>query len=270
MLSFARRAGILLAATLAVAGLFESAALAQTRQPLPPGARSPLSPPETNRVQAEEFRRGYEAYVRGEYERAAAIWTRLADQGHVKSMNNLGTMYAQGKGVSRNYSLALVYYRRAAARTDARAMYNIGIAYEFGRGVEKSDAQAADWYRKAATRGLVEGMTSLAWILSTSPDIQVRDGTRAIRWANAALRQRTTSKILSTLAAAHAEAGEYRQAVVAIERAIDFLKRETNGADMAMSERELFGLLRQQGRTDDLVDLLERLEFYRNGQPTRD
>ncbi len=57
-------------------------------------------------------------------------------------MNNLGTMYAQGKAVSQNYPLALQWYRRAVAKGDARAMFNIAIAYENGRGVEQDDANA--------------------------------------------------------------------------------------------------------------------------------
>ncbi|MBO6785111.1 MAG: sel1 repeat family protein [Alphaproteobacteria bacterium] len=225
---------------------------------------------EKDKQQEREFRRGFEAYQRGNFDQAAEIWSTLADEGHIKSMNNLGTMYSHGKGVGRNYSLAMLWYRRSAALGDARAMYNIGIAHEYGRGVATSDARAVEWYRKAADRGLVEAMIALGWVLSTSPDIAVRDGALAKRWVNAALRRKTSSKNLAALAAAHAELGEYRDAVVAIERAIDYLRRETNGADMLTSERELFGLLRQQGRTDDLFDLLERREFYANGQPTRD
>lgn len=251
-------------------GLNETAQ-AQSRQATPPpGARSPLSPPETNREQAEAFKRGYEAYYRGEYEQAASIWTRLADQGHVKSMNNLGTMYAQGKGVGRNFELAVLYYRRAATQNDARAAYNLGLAYERGRGVAQSDAEAVTWYRKAADRGLVEAMDQMAWVLATSPDITVRDGIQAVRWAQAALQRKTSSKNLATLAAAQAETGDYRQAIATIDQAIAYTRREVDGAGLVASERDLFGLLRNAGRTDDLFSLLERREFYVKGEPTRD
>ena len=133
-----RSLGLLVAAALlacSVVGIpvLDQGVQAQSGTSAPaPGARSPLSPPETNKEQAEAFKRGYEAYYRREYEQAAAIWTRLADQGHIKSMNNIGTMYAQGKGVSRNYSLAVLYYRRAATQNDARAAYNLAIAYDVG------------------------------------------------------------------------------------------------------------------------------------------
>lgn len=261
----------LLAGSVVGSPVLEQTAQAQNRLPTPPpGARSPLSPPETNKVQAEAFRRGYEAYYRGEYEQAASVWTRLADQGHVKSMNNLGTMYAQGKGVSRNFELAVLYYRRAATRNDARAAYNLGLAYERGRGVVRSDSEAVSWYRKAADRGLVEAMDQMAWVLATSPDFSVRDGAQAVRWAQAAIQRKTSSKNLATLAAAQAEMGDYRQAVNTIDQAIAYTRREVDGAGLVALERDLFGLLRNAGRTEDLFDLLERREFYVKGQPTRD
>lgn len=258
-----------LVAVVLTGNLLAAGVSAQTRTP-PPGARSSLSPPETNPIQAAAFRRGYEAYYRGEYERAAAIWTQLADQGHVKSMNNLGTMYAQGKGVSRNYELAIYYYRRSATQNDARGAYNLGIAYEYGRGTPKDDAQAVYWYGKAADRGLVQAMNAVAWLLATSPDFRLRDGLQAVRWAQAALQRRVTSTNLATLAAAQAEIGEYAKAVATIDQAIRFMGQEIDGAGLVAVDRDLFGLLRDAGRVDDVFKLLERREYYINGQPTRD
>jgi TPR repeat protein len=272
-----RSLGLLVAAALlasSVVGIpvLDQGVQAQSGKAAPaPGARSPLSPPETNKEQAAAFKRGYEAYYRGEYEQAAAIWARLADQGHVKSMNNIGTMYAQGKGVSQNYSLAVLYYRRGAAQNNARSEYNLAIAYERGRGVKQSDAEAVVWYSKAAERGLVEAIDALSWVLATSSDLTVRDGAQAARWAQDALKRKPSSKNLATLAAAQAELGEYNKAVASIDQAITYMRSEEGRAGLlAGTEYELFGLLRKSGRTDDLFNLLERREFYANGQPTRD
>jgi len=43
--------------------------------------------------------------------------------------------------------------RAAAERGNAAAQYNLGVMYEDGRGVTRDDAQAAAWYRKAADQG---------------------------------------------------------------------------------------------------------------------
>lgn len=235
----------------------------------PEPAHAQSANPPSPRAQEAEFRTGFNAYVRGDYEAAVNIWTKLADQGHIKSMNNLGTMYSQGKAVSRNYPHAMYWYRRAAAQGDARSMYNMGIAYNHGRGVERDDAVAASWFKRAADLGLVEAMDALSWVYSTSPQLAARDGTQAVRWAQAAVERKTSSKTLATLAAAHAEAGEYRKAVVAIDRAIEHLKREVDGANMVLNDYDFFGLLRESGRTDEVFHLLERREYYANGQPTR-
>lgn len=149
-------------------------------------------------------------------------------------------------------------------------MYNLGVAYEFGRGVAPDDATARDWYHQAALQGVVEAMNALAWLYATSPDDALRDGRQAIRWAESALTRRTNAKHLGTLAAAYAEVGEFAKAVATIERSIDFLDRELSGAGGTNTERDLFLLIRADGRTDEVATLLERLEFYRSGQPIRD
>jgi len=79
--------------------------------------KAPLRNPEEIR-QEKEFRRGYDAYIRRDFDTAVTIWTALADQGHIKSMKNLGTMYAQGKAVGRNYSLAMLWYRRSGTSAE--------------------------------------------------------------------------------------------------------------------------------------------------------
>ncbi len=269
-LSFSIPRRPLLAAALVVllcvaAGVHASA---QVVQP-PPGARSPLSPPETNKIQAEAFKRGYEAYYRGQYERAAGIWTQLADQGHVKSMNNLATMYVQAKGVERNYPLANLYYRRAAAQNDARAAYNLGLAHEFGRGVPKSDAEAVAWYRKSADRGLVEGMGAAAWLYATSAQPGVRNGPEAVRLAQAALQRRTSTATLATLAAAKAEQGDYGAAVVLIDQAIAYLKAEVLRAGLMVPGRTQAGLLQNPDRPQSEEELRKRRQNYVEGRPTR-
>lgn len=219
---------------------------------------------------AQDFRRGYNAYLRGDYATAFREWEPLAQQGYKQAQTNLGTLYSHAKGVKRDYGEALYWYRKAAAQGSVRAMYNIGVAYEYGRGVDWDDESALLWYRQAAIRGVAEAMNAAEWIYATSPDDKVRDGREAIRWAEAALNKHAKSKYLGTLAAAYAETGAYDKAVATIERAIEALDRELYGSGAARSEHDLFLLARTQGRTDEAFALLERLEFYRSGQPARD
>ncbi len=219
---------------------------------------------------AQNFRAGYNAYLRGDFATALREWEPLALKGYAQAQTNLGTMYSHAKGVDRNYPLAAYWYRKAAAQGSKRSMYNLGVAYEFGRGVEQNDATALNWYRQAALQNLVEAMNAIAWLYATSPDDNLRDGHQAIRWAEKALTGRTIAKHLGTLAAAYAETGEFNKAVAAVERAINALDRELYRKPVAHTQRDLFLLVRLVGRTDEATRLLEQLEFYRSGLPVRD
>jgi TPR repeat protein len=61
-------------------------------------------------------------------------------------------MYANGRGVPRDFAEAANWYRKAADRGDAAAQYNLGVAYDTGQGVPRNVVQAYRWYDVAATR----------------------------------------------------------------------------------------------------------------------
>jgi len=90
---------------------------------------------------------------------------------------------------------------------------------------------------------------SLAWILATSWNDDVRDGAEAVKWAKIACRgtKEKNLNFLDTLAAAYAAAGRFDEAVAAAERAVDLAK--------------------QNGETDRAAGIAARLRLYENRQP---
>ncbi len=72
-------------------------------------------------------------------------------------------MYAKGKGVSQDYSLAVQWYKKAAEQGYASAQNNLGVSYCYGEGVEKEYAKAAQWFTKAADQGDMAAAANLAW-----------------------------------------------------------------------------------------------------------
>ena len=69
--------------------------------------------------------------------------TRLAaDQGDVTGQFNLGTIYAGGLGVERDYGTAAEWFLLAAQQDDAASRFNLGVLYARGLGVPKDDEEA--------------------------------------------------------------------------------------------------------------------------------
>ena len=84
----------------------------------------------------------------------AAYWYAFAaDQGHAPSMNNLGEMYYEGKGVEKNTEKAEYYYARAAAQGFAPAQYNLGVMLMFDTETSVDDKAGFQMITMAANNG---------------------------------------------------------------------------------------------------------------------
>jgi TPR repeat protein len=57
---------------------------------------------------------GLVAYARGNYAVALKLWLPHADQGHAEAQNNLGVIYANGRGVPQDYVSAHMWFSLAA------------------------------------------------------------------------------------------------------------------------------------------------------------
>jgi tetratricopeptide (TPR) repeat protein len=123
------------------------------------------------------------------------------------------------------------------ADTEARSQL-ASLLYQTGK-----FGEAVAEYRQvvAARRDQPEVLSNLAWLLATSPDSAVRNGTDAVRFAEQACRltgyQR--AQMLSALAAAYAEAGRYTEAVAATQKAIDLARAGGDARFAAMNEQLL-------------------------------
>jgi TPR repeat protein len=80
-------------------------------------------------------------------------YRNAADQGNASAQSALGSMYANGDGVSRDYAAAVSWSRKAADQGNAHAQSDLALMYFNGRGVLKDYAAALCWARKAADQG---------------------------------------------------------------------------------------------------------------------
>jgi len=102
---------------------------------------------------ADTFSEGGLAYKAGEYVTAAKKFLEVAEKGDHRAMYALGSMYAGGTGVDRDYKAAYLWFSRAAKYGRPDAQYKLGLMYNEGLGVPRNYKRAARLYNKSAKKG---------------------------------------------------------------------------------------------------------------------
>ena len=147
---------------------------------------------------------------------------------YVEAHKNLGNALLQ-KG---RMDEAIVHYQKALQiKPDyAEACYNLGSAF-FLQG--RMD-EAIVYYKKALQikPNYLEVQNNLAWMLATAPQASLRNGNQAVELAQQANRLTGGENpiILTTLAAAYAEAGRFSEAVETAQHALLLAESQSNTA----------------------------------------
>src|ERR1044071_833981 len=160
--------------------------------------------------------------VETNYVEAAKWYRKSAEQGNSISQHWLGHIYLSGNGVDKDEVEAFKWFRQAAEKGSIAAQGDLGRMYASARGVEQNSEEAIKWYRKAAEAGIPAIQNDFAWMLATSTNASLRDGGLALQFAQKAVTttQRRNAAFLDTLAAAHAEAGNFEKATAIQAEAI--------------------------------------------------
>jgi TPR repeat protein len=79
-----------------------------------------------------------------------------AAQGKPEALNSLGILYAQGKGLPRDYGAAARYFRQSALQGYAPAMANLGFLYESGVDGRRDYREAYAWLLLAVSAGIAD------------------------------------------------------------------------------------------------------------------
>ena len=182
-----------------------------------------------------------------QYEESAKELEKLRklDPKDVLTLKQLAILYGELKQFAKTLELydALV----AVEPTNWMPLRGRGDAYlNVGRQAEA----VADYEAAMAIEPKDHGiLNNLAWVLATSPDEKLRNGKRAIELATTAceLSEYKLSHILSTLAAAYAETGDFETAIKWSTKAIevdegehgDALKKELESYQAKKPVREI-------------------------------
>lgn len=137
-------------------------------------------------VLADALEDGIAAYHNKDYAKAVELWRPLADKGVAAAQYQLGTLYAEGKGVDQNDAIAAVWFQRAAEQGDAAAQYNMGASYAEGLGVRKDEAEAAKWFRRAADQRMGYAQLNLGMLYAAGRGVP-QDNVEALKWIELAV-----------------------------------------------------------------------------------
>ncbi len=167
---------------------------------------------------------------RGQVDQAIAEYRRALeiDARNAEAHYNLGTALAQ-RG---ELDPAIEQYRRALEiQPDyVEVRYKLGAILNHQGNIADAVGQLREALRSKPNHVVV--MNQLAWILATCPDASIRNGSEAVDLAQRAVRLTggRDPAILGTLAAANAEAGQFRAALQAARKAIDLATQQNNQA----------------------------------------
>jgi TPR repeat protein len=106
-------------------------------------------------------------------ELASLVIKSAAEAGDVYAMALTGWMYAEGRGVSQDYVLALEWYKKAATHRHAMSMVAVGRFYHYGCGVTLDAAEARRWYDMTSTTSsaLASKVAAQSRALLDRPDV---------------------------------------------------------------------------------------------------
>ena len=110
-----------------------------------------------------------------------AALREAANTGDAKALFEIGSRFADARGVKSDMKSAAQWYEKAAELGFAPAQYRIGNMYEKGLGVDRDAAKAKTWYQLAAAQGNASAMHNLAVLFAMGADGTV-DNDSAARW----------------------------------------------------------------------------------------
>lgn len=107
--------------------------------------------------------RGYAEFKMAHYASAKRIWEALDERSFGEAAFNLGILYEDGLGVSRDMDRAMAYYRRGALLGSPKAMFRAGVLFWLGApGVAADRGEGRRYLSMAAAAGDSEAQRYLA------------------------------------------------------------------------------------------------------------
>jgi TPR repeat protein len=130
---------------------------------------------------ADEYDIAVDAYTAGDYEKAFPIYERLALAGDIDAQADLGIMYVQGYGVSKNINEAVKWWTRAAERGNNKAQGHLGGIYSSKKSGLLDNKKAFKYYSLSAQQNDDISQAILGYIYAEGLGVE-KDTNKAIEW----------------------------------------------------------------------------------------
>ena len=130
----------------------------------------------------QNFSLGLQSSQNKDYASAARFYTKAAEYGNPGALNNLGLLYKNGMGVTKDTQQAFALFKESAERDSIVAMRNLASCYQKGIGTESDFDLAVAWLEKAASRKDMLACEQLAKMYGDPMDWINRDADKEIYW----------------------------------------------------------------------------------------
>jgi hypothetical protein len=114
-----------------------------------------------------------------------------ANQGDALAQYNLGFMYEDGHGVTKNAWKAIYWYAQAAEQNDISAQLNLAWFYfsGFEEKIPRDEKKAVYWYTRAAQQGSQRAQYMLGWMYHEGTGTLLPNYEKAVHWYTRAAKQ---------------------------------------------------------------------------------
>jgi TPR repeat protein len=193
-----------------------------------------------------------------EYIKAFEMYKPAAWRGSLQAQYNLGSLYAQGLGTSKDKEKSLHWYKRAADNGHHEAQANVGYFYW-----KKSNYRKANiYYREAAEGGVIRAQFAIGWILENTkgdPKVNPKDIPKIVEGIYMKCSEQGYPPGMTNLGCFYEKQGD-------IEKALEYYKMaEKEGCDPAKNNLERLNKENQSPKDNqDSKQLFGKLRNKRN------
>jgi len=183
----------------------------------------------------------YDLTGQGADPQQAFYWfLQAAQSGWTDAQTIVGEAFLYGDGVEEDFDQAYSWLIKAADYGDPYAEFTLGYMFLSGKGKAKDISMAISWFKKAASKEHIMSINNLAWIYATSTQKAFRNVKKAQYWANKlSFDGEDRSVFLDTMAAVHALAGDFVQAIELQNKAIASLPEDVEESRLLEFQKHL-------------------------------